>query len=160
MENFDYFILARTIHVVCVVLWIGGLAFVTTVLIPALIKFEDDNLRIELFEKLENRFAFQAKIITLITGVSGLYLIYALDAWSRYQHLSYWWMHLMTLIWFVFSVVLFILEPLFLHRVFKQKTDKHGVVAFIWMHRLHVVLLSLSLTAVLGAVAGSHGYQF
>lgn len=29
-----------------------------------------------------------------------------------------------------------------------------------WLHRMHVVLLTLSIVAVLGAVAGSNGYHF
>ncbi len=33
MENFSYLVLARALHVVGVVLWIGGVAFVTTVLL-------------------------------------------------------------------------------------------------------------------------------
>lgn len=36
MEDFAYFGLARALHVVGVVLWIGGVAFVTTTLIPSL----------------------------------------------------------------------------------------------------------------------------
>lgn len=160
MDNFDYFILARVIHVIGVILWIGGVAFVTTVLIPSLIKLEDDKLRIELFEKLENRFALQARVVTLLTGLSGFYLIYTMQAWERYQDPSFWWMHLMTFIWFIFSLILYVLEPLFLHRFFVEQAHKHGVKTFLWAHRLHSILLTLSLIAVLGAVAGSHGYQF
>ncbi len=160
MKNVDYFIFARAIHVVGVVLWIGGVAFVTMVLIPALIKLQDDELRIDLFEKLEIRFAFEARIVTLITGASGFYMVYVMDAWNRYQQFSYWWMHLMTFIWAIFTLILFVLEPLVLHRVFKEQAAKHGVNTFVWMCRLHIVLLSLSLLAVLGAVAGSHGFQF
>ncbi|MEM7208861.1 MAG: hypothetical protein AAF434_13645 [Pseudomonadota bacterium] len=65
----------------------------------------------------------------------------------------------MTIIWLVFTLIMFVLEPLFLHRLFKEKAEQHGVIAFIWMHRLHVVLLTLSLLAVGGAVAGSRGFQ-
>jgi len=67
MENFDYFVLSRTLHVLGVVVWIGGVAFVTTVLIPALKKITDSQYRLELFEQLEGRFAFQARIVTVIT---------------------------------------------------------------------------------------------
>jgi uncharacterized membrane protein len=64
--------LARVLHVIGVVIWIGGVAFVTTVLIPALRKMTDTHNRLELFEQLEGKFGFQAKIATLITGVSGV----------------------------------------------------------------------------------------
>jgi len=160
MQDLDYFVFARTLHVLGVVLWIGGVAFVTTVLIPSLKSIADSDDRLELFEKLENRFSFQAKIVTLITGLSGLYMLEFMSAWERYLHLQFWWLHLMTLIWFVFTVVLFVLEPLFLHRWFHEKATKNSATAFNLLHIMHMVLLTLSLLAVFGAVAGSHGFQF
>jgi uncharacterized membrane protein len=160
MENFDLFILARTLHVVGVVLWIGGVAFVTTVLIPSLKQITDTDNRLELFEKLEGKFAFQARIVTLITGISGYFMLDYMNAWDRYLQLAFWWMHLMTLIWAIFTIVLFVLEPLVLHRWFKKQALRDSETAFAWLHRMHKVLLTLSLVAVLGAVAGSHGFQF
>lgn len=59
MERFDYFVLARALHVIGVVVWIGGVAFVTTVLIPSLMKIADTDNRLKLFERLEGKFAFQ-----------------------------------------------------------------------------------------------------
>ena len=72
MENYSHFVFARALHIAAVVFWIGGVAFVTTVLIPALKKISDTNDRLELFEKLEGKFGFQAKITTLITGLSDI----------------------------------------------------------------------------------------
>lgn len=160
MEDLDYFVLARTLHVIGVVIWIGGVAFVTTVLIPSLKKITDTRYRLELFEQLEGEFAFQARIITLITGVTGIYMLYVLNVWDRYQQLQFWWMHLMTFIWAVFTVVLFVLEPLVLHRWFREQATKDSENAFAWLHRMHKILLTLSMLAVLGAVAGSHGFSF
>jgi len=160
MENHDYFILARTLHVVGVVLWIGGVAFVTTILIPSLKQITNADDRLELFEQLEGKFAFQAKIATLVTGASGYFMLDYMNAWERYSHLSFWWMHLMTFIWAIFTVVLFVLEPLILHRWFRKQAMKNSEKAFAGLHRMHKVLLTLSLVAVLGAVAGSHGYPF
>lgn len=160
MDNTNYFIFSRAIHVIGVVIWIGGVAFVTTVLIPSLKKITDTDNRLELFEKLEGKFAFQARIVTLVTGITGFYMLYFLDAWERYQYLQYWWMHLMTFIWLVFTVVLFVLEPLVLHRWFHQKATQDSESAFAWLHRMHKVLLTLSVLAILGAMVGSHGYVF
>ncbi len=160
MDDFNLMILARSIHVVGVVLWIGGVAFVTTILIPSLINTADTKKRLEIFENLEGRFAFQAKIITLITGVTGFAMLGYLNAWVRYEQLAFWWIHLMTFIWIIFTIVLFVLEPLILHRLFLEQATKNSDNTFKWLHRMHKVLLFLSLVAVLGAVAGSHGYQF
>jgi len=160
MQDFQYFVLARTLHVLGVVLWIGGVAFVTTVLIPSLKAITDSNNRLELFEKLEGKFSFQAKIVTIITGLSGVYMLKAMNAWERYLYLQFWWLHLMTLIWLIFTIVLFVIEPLFLHRWFHEKAATNGDKAINLLHIMHIVLLTLSLLAVFGAVAGAHGFQF
>jgi uncharacterized membrane protein len=160
MQDFQYFILARTFHVLGVVLWIGGVAFVTTVLIPALKKITDSHNRLELFEKLEGKFSLQAKIVTLVTGLSGLYMLNVLHAWERYLHVQFWWMHLMTLIWLIFTVILFVAEPLFLHRWFHEQATANGDKAFRLLHLMHIILLALSLLAIFGAMAGAHGFQF
>ena len=159
MEHFNYFVIARALHVVAVVLWIGGVAFVTTVLIPSLKKIIDADNRLELFERLERRFAFQARVTTLVTGVSGFYMLHSMNAWERYQHLQYWWLHLMTLVWVVFTLVLFVLEPLILHRWFRAQATKNSENAFAWLHRMHKILLTISVLAIVFAMAGSHGFN-
>ncbi len=158
MNDFDLFVFARSVHVLAVVVWIGGVAFITTVLLPALNKMTDKAQRVSLFEQLEHKFAWHAKLATLATGISGYYMLDFLNAWQRYQDLSFWWLHLMTLVWFVFSLVLFVLEPLFLHRWFIEQANKNSDKTFVLLQRMHYLLLSLSLLAVFGAVVGSHGY--
>ncbi|NQY88919.1 MAG: hypothetical protein HRT51_14440 [Colwellia sp.] len=158
MKDYELFVVARSVHVLAVVIWIGGVAFITTVLLPAIAKIVDSEQRIALFEQLENKFSVQAKVMTLATGISGYYMLDFLNAWQRYQDLQFWWLHLMTLIWFIFTVVLFVLEPLFLHHWFLQQAKKDAEKTFAKIQRMHQVLLTLSLVAVFGAVAGSHGY--
>ncbi len=159
MESFDQFVLARVIHILAVVFWIGGVAFVTTVLIPA-IKILPQEDRLPLFERLEGRFAYQAKVTTILTGLSGIWMLDYLNAWSRYLDLQFWWLHLMTFIWLLFSIVLFVLEPLILHKLFHRMAADNNPNAFQRLHSMHIILLSLSLLAIAGAMAGSHGYQF
>ncbi len=159
-DSFALFGLARAIHVVGVVLWIGGVAFVTTTLIPALRKMTAEEQRLALFEQLEGRFAFQARIVTLITGLSGFYMLEYMDAWGRYLLPQFWWIHLMTLVWLMFTLVLFVLEPLILHRRFKMLAERDSDRAFALLHRMHWILLTLSLVAVFGTVAGAHGLHF
>lgn len=152
--------LARIIHVVAVVLWIGGVAMVTTVIFPAVKRMSSKEDQIRTFEQIEGRFALQAKITTLLAGLSGFYMLYELDAWSRYLDYRFWWIHAMTLVWLLFTIMLFILEPFVLHKVFKKKVAENPEKTFAFMHRLHWVLLILSLITIIGAVAGSHGWYF
>ncbi len=64
----------------------------------------------------------------------------------------------MTLVWLVFTLVLFVLEPLFLHQWFLEQAKKDSEKTFAKILTMHRVLLTLSLIAIFGAVAGSHGY--
>lgn len=157
MENFT---LARVIHVIAVILWIGGVAMVTTVIIPAVKKLKSKDDQVKTFEQIEGRFAKQAKITTLLTGLSGFYMLYVLDAWERYLDYRFWWIHTMTLVWVLFTVILYVLEPLVLHKLFKEYADKNPSKTFSFIHKAHWFLLLLSLLTIAGAVAGSHGWLF
>jgi uncharacterized membrane protein len=154
----DYF-LARALHVVTVVLWIGGVAFVTLVLLPAVAQFREPAERVAFFGRVEAGFARQARITTLLAGLSGVYLAYRLDAWSRFADPGFWWMHAMVVVWLIFTVMLFLLEPLWLHRWFAARAarDPEGTFRLLW--RMHFLLLTISLIAVAGAAAGSHGWR-
>ncbi|TPH13343.1 hypothetical protein [Litorilituus lipolyticus] len=157
MNDYDWFIIARAVHVLSVVMWIGGVAFITTVLLPAMLKHIKNEQRFTLFEQLEHSFSWQAKLTTIAAGVSGFYMLYFLNAWHRYLYVEFWWLHLMTIIWLIFSIVLFVLEPLFLHKWFENQAKTNSKQTFITILRMHRVLLFLSLLAVAGAVLGSHG---
>ena len=151
---------ARALHVVGVILWIGGVGFVTTVLLPAVRRMKDPQERVSFFERIEGRFAWQARATTLLVGASGFYITAVWDLWSRFQSVAYWWMHAMVLVWIVFTVMLFIAEPLFLHRWFLVRALEEPEATFRLIERLHWILLAISTLTILGAVAGSHGMVF
>jgi hypothetical protein len=67
-------------------------------------------------------------------------------------------MHAMVAVWLLFTLMLFVAEPLFLHRWFLEAATRHPERTFRRIERLHWVLLTISLLTVLGAVAGSHGF--
>ncbi len=154
----DKFALARVIHVLSVVLWIGGVAMVTTVLIPAVRKMKSDANPAAFFESIEARFAWQAKITTLLTGASGFYMLDYIDAWHRYSEPKFWWIHALTVVWALYMLVLFVAEPLILHRLFAKHAQRDPAKTFVVVHGLHFFLLLVSLGTVAGAVAGSHGW--
>ena len=156
----DPAIIARALHVFGVVLWIGGVAFVTTVLLPSVRRLKTPEERVQFFEAIEGRFAWQARATTLLVGLSGFYLVERWDLWSRFASLSWWWMHAMVAVWLLFTFMLFIAEPLFLHRWFRDSAARAPERTFRRIERLHWVLLTVSLLTVLGAVAGSHGFLF
>ena len=118
-ESMDDVTIARAIHVISVVLWIGGVAFVTTVLLPAIRCLEPPRERMRLLEQIEQRFAWQARISTSIVGLTGFYMIYRVDLWDRFRYSAYWWMDAMVGVWLVFVAEPFILHRWLLRKVFR-----------------------------------------
>ena len=149
--------IARALHVVSVVLWIGGVGFVTTVLLPTVRRLKAPDERMIFFDQIERRFTWQARISTAVVGLSGFYMIYRVDLWDRFQFGAYWWMHAMVAVWLLFTLMLFVAEPLFLHRWLQARSQVKPDATFRLVEWLHRVLLLISLVTVLGAVAGSHG---
>ena len=133
---------------------------VTTVIIPSVRKIESPENRLNTFEKIEGRFAIQAKVTTVITALTGFYMLYELDAWGRFLDYRFWWIHAMTLIWLIFTIILFVLEPYVLHKIIRKRIKKNPDRIFRRIHRMHWILLILSLITIAGAVAGSHGLFF
>ena len=152
----DWGSLARAIHILSVVVWIGGVSLVTTALLPAM-KRKPTEQWIREFDEVERRFAPQARIAVLLVLLSGLYMLYAYDLWDRFADARFWWMHLMVGVWLVFTVLLFVIEPLAVRHAVRERRLGPPLVTLtriLWMHRL---LLALSLTAIFAAVGGSHG---
>ncbi len=153
----DDITVARALHVVSVVLWIGGVAFVTTVLLPAARLLKAPQERMQLFDQIERRFAWQARLSTLIVGLTGFYMLYRFDMWDRFRHGAYWWIDAMIAVWMLFTVMLFVLEPLLLNRWLLAQSKLKPDATFRAVAWLHRILLFISLVTVLGAVMGSHG---
>ena len=155
----DDVIVARALHVLAVVIWIGGVSMVTTVMLPALRRGDLGQDRLQAFQAIERRFAWQARTAVIVVGLTGFYMTWRLDLWDRFRTATFWWMHAMVCVWLLFAFVLFVAEPLILHRHFPRWATKRPEVAFAWLHRAHWVLLGLGLVTILGAVAGSQGWS-
>lgn len=152
--------IALAIHVLAIVLWIGGVAMVTTVLLPAVRKLARAEERIALFTAIERRFAWQARGTTLLAGASGFYMAYRMQLWPAFLAIEDWWLGAMVAVWLLFTLMLFVAEPLFLDRWFAARARRAPESTFALIQRLHWVLLALSLATIAGAVAGIHGLSF
>ena len=145
--------IARALHVLAVVLWIGGVAMVTLVVLPAARAARDPSF----FERVEKRFASQTRWTLVLAGLSGLYLVERLGLWVRFAEARFWWMHAMVALWVVYALALFVLEPFWLRARFADRMRRDPEGALRRMERHHWLVLILSLATVAGAVAGSHG---
>lgn len=152
--------LARALHVLGVVHWIGGVAMVTLVILPAVARLAGSGRQLELFEAVEGRFGAQAKVSVTLVGLTGFYMIHRLGAWDRFLAPGFWWMHAMVMLWALFTAVLLVAEPLFLHAWFRRRAERDAAGTLRLVARVHVVLLTLSAITVLAAVLGAHGMLY
>lgn len=151
----DDFSLARAAHILAVVFWIGGVGFVTLVVFPAIRSSAPPAERLAAFHRIEARFAWQARLWVALAGASGLWMTHRADLWSRFAATQFWWMHAMVALWTLFAVMLFVAEPLVLHRRMQASPDPAR--DFDRFERVHRVLLAAGVATILGAAGGARG---
>ena len=153
----DDFAFARALHVLALVHWIGGVAMVTTIVLPRARALPDAHAALTAFEAFEGRFAAQARFSILVAGASGFYMLTELQAWARLLDPAFWWLGLMVVVWTVFALMVFVLEPLIVHRLFRDYVRQDKERAFALAIRLHAVALAISGVAIAAGVLGAHG---
>lgn len=153
----DGLALARLIHILGVVHWIGGLTFVTLVVLPSIRASAEKETMLARFEAIEGRFSNQVRVSVLLTGLSGFYMTHKLYAWDRFLLPEYWWMHAMVGLWALFMIILFVVEPFVGKRILEQAARQNPVAAMNFMQRAHWGLLALSTVTVGGGLLGAHG---
>ncbi len=153
----DDLTVARAMHIAALVHRIGGVSMVTLVLLPGIMRAVEPRERLPLFEAIEGRFARQARISTLVAGLTGFWMVHRLHAWDRFVDPSFWWLHAMVAVWAVFTLMLFVAEPLFLHRWFHERATRDPEGTFRLVLRLHVLLLTISAVTIVAGMLGAHG---
>ena len=144
--------LARALHVLAIVHWIGGLGFVTLVVLP----LARARGSMELFAAAERRFSAQVRVSVPLAGATGLWMAWRLDLWDRFLDPRAWWMAAMLGLWLIFMLMLFVVEPL-LHPWFERLAQRDPARLLARITRLHLLLTAAGAVTALGAVAGVHG---
>jgi uncharacterized membrane protein len=150
-------IVARALHVLSVIHWIGGVAFVTLVALP-LASSRGGVEGLALFDAIEQRFAAQVRWSIPLAGASGFWMTYRMVLWSRFNDPHFWWMSAMAGLWLVFAIMVFVLEPL-LHLRFQPEGRRDPIAMLRRMRWVHAVLLAVASATVFGAVAGTQGFN-
>lgn len=150
-------VLARAIHVLAIVHWIGGVAVVTTIVLPRAKRIADPERAVAAFDTFEHPFAFQARISILLAGLSGAYMLTRMQAWRLLYSASFWWLHLMIAVWLLFAVMIYILEPLVIHRRFHEAALRDKDLMFTVAILLHAAALIVAATAIVAGVLGAAG---
>lgn len=156
----DDITIARAIHVLAVVHWIGGVTMITMVVLPVITRLPEPGRRMALFHAIESSFAPQARISVSLAGLSGLYMTWRLDAWGRFLEPGFWWMDAMVLVWAAFSLALFVVEPLVGRARRRHPTECDPQRTLGVVQRLHWIVLLLSAMTVGAAVLGAHGLLY
>ncbi len=156
--NYRWFVIALAVHIIAVVVWIGGIAAVTTVMLPTMRDLDSKEQKVWMFAQLENRFRPQARIAWLIVGLSGIYMVEALHAWVWFASVHFWWMDAMVALWLLFGLVLFLLEPLVVAPHLERELASRPAEALTRIQTLHWIILVVSLFVIAIVVAGVYGW--
>ncbi len=156
------FSLMHFLHLVFVILWIGGLGFITIVVLPMIVRMQDPLQKVLFFQRMEHKFAPMAKVYNAIVGITGFVMLY-MSGWQSLmftkQGLS---LLFMVAVWVFWAIMLFGLEPLIVRKMIDNlaKSGEKMEIETIFnrMNRLHWVLLIVSLLASISGVAFGHGY--
>ncbi|MDH4028872.1 MAG: hypothetical protein OEU95_08580 [Nitrospirota bacterium] len=144
------YVIALIIHVTSIVIWIGGVAFVTLVTFPMILRMDKSLEMVMVFQGTEHRFGRIAKMMVILAGLSGLYLIYE----KGISGIGVW---IMISVWAFYASLLFGLERLIFKKLFGrpgEQTDTKKV--FNILQWFHWVVLGLSFMAIAGGIWAAH----
>ena len=153
------------IHLLTSILWIGGLGFITILILPMIVKMPDALQKVLLFQRIEHRFAPLARYFTAIVGASGFVMFYLMDLGDVVFEEEGRFLLFMIIVWIFWVIMLFGLEPLIIKRVLDGMAKQEEVMGrkleiedvFNLMNKLHWVLLTLSLSAATSGAIFAHG---
>ena len=148
--------LLTAIHVVTIVLWIGGGSFVTIIVFPMLLRMEGSLEKVMFFQGVEHRFAKLAKIYVAIAGVTGFLILYLNNGYSLLFTREGIGLTLMLIAWVFYVLVLLFEKKIFL-KLFSQPEKLDTSQIFFRLSAFHWFVLGISLLAVAAGVWQGHG---
>lgn len=144
------------VHVLGVVIWIGGVAFVTIIVFPMIMRMDSSLEKILFFQGIEHRFAKIAKLCVIIVGITGALLLQLNDEWNLLFKRASIGPTLMLIVW-VFYVLVLLFEGKLFKIIFRGKAQQDTAKIFFRLTVFHWVVLGLSLLAVGVGVLAGHG---
>lgn len=144
------------IHVICVIAWIGGVTFVTTVVFPMMYRTEGSLEKALLFQGVEHRFAGIVKWLIGIVGITGFWLLFAKYGFAILAQPRAIGVVIMIFAWALYTTILLMERKIF-GKIFAnpEKIDMNKALRMI--NVMHWFLLTISYSAVAGGVWFGHG---
>ncbi len=156
------FSLMHILHILTVILWVGGLGFITILVLPMIVKMPDALQKALLFQRIEHRFAPLARIYTAVVGITGFAMFFMLGLTDVVFTREGIFLLIMIVIWVFWVIMLFGLEPLIVKKLIdsmaKSGEKLEIETVFNRMNKLHWVLLSLSLAASASGAIFAHSF--
>jgi len=137
-------------HVLAVVVWIGGVAFVTAIVFPVLGRMEDSMAKVSFFMGFEKRFQFLAKILVIIAGATGILLFFERGGFGSLTNTEALLMGYKFFVWVLYFALLFGAEKRLMATLVSSNTPVEK--AFKRLTLFHWVVLILSLLAVISGI--------
>jgi len=144
------------VHVLGVVVWIGGVAFVTMIVFPMITRMENSLEKVLFFQGMEHRFARIAKSSVVVVGLTGGWLLYVTGEWHILFSIAGMGPTLMLIVWTFYLFVL-LFEGKIFKMIFGGKAQQDTDKVFSLLSRFHWVVLGLSLLTVGVGVWTGHG---
>jgi uncharacterized membrane protein len=148
--------ISASLHVIGVVIWIGGVAFVTMILLPLIHVMTDPMEKAMLFQRVEHRFSRIVKVVIILVGVTGLYNLHQKGLYIIMPTLQGFWLDLMIAVYLFYALLIFGLEKALFKRIFKDVKQLNADQIFFRMSVFHWAVLALSLLAVGAGVIGTY----
>ncbi len=138
------------LHVLSIVIWIGGVVFVTAIVFPTLGGMEDSMAKVSFFMGFERRFQSLAKICVIIAGGSGILMFWQRGAFSFLTAEEAVLLGYKFFVWLVFAVLLFGAEQRLMGLLVSQQAAPER--AFRRLAIFHWVVLIFSLIAIVAGL--------
>ena len=144
------YITALTVHVLSIVIWIGGVAFVTMIIFPLIQRTQNSLEQVMMFQGVEHRFGKIAKVMVILAGLTGSYLAY-----NTGLSVGIW---IMIVVWACYASLLFFLEKPLFKKLFAKPSgnelDTRQI--FFRLQVFHWVVLVLSFFAIAAGIWTGH----
>ncbi len=138
------------LHVLSIVVWIGGVSFVTAIVFPVLTGMEDSMEKATFFMRFEKRFQLLAKLCVILAGGSGIFLFWQRGAFSHLTTEEAILIGYKCFVWLVYAVLLFGAEQRLMGSLFSKNTPPE--VALRRLAIFHWVVLILSFIAIVAGI--------
>ena len=142
-------VIATMLHIMSVVVWIGGVTFVTLITFPMILRMDKSLEMVMMFQGTEHRFVKIAKVMVILAGLSGFYLLYEKGLSTA--------VIIMIVIWSVYASLIFGLEKILFAKLFGNPEDQKDMKqVFKILQTFHWVVLALSFIAIGAGVYEAH----